>query len=115
MMYEFTVPKGKKLNPDDVPTAVSVGGREYEVVEGCIEAPSRFQNELKAHGFEMRRRPSITVREMPVSKPSPTGTSPEEDSSGQAIERAEDDDKDIKSEPPAQRIGRVLPKKEANE
>lgn len=65
--FEFDVPKGVRPNPDDIPTRVSVGGKEYDVVEGCIEAPIGVEAALKAHGFSMRRRPRVEIRERPVT------------------------------------------------
>jgi hypothetical protein len=53
----------KAPSRDEVPTHVSVRGRECEVDEdGSIEAPMECEADLRAHGFELRRRPSVAVR-----------------------------------------------------
>jgi len=48
MKFEFEGPT------DATPTRVSVGGREYEVIDSCIEAPAEFEADLAMHGFRMR-------------------------------------------------------------
>ena len=70
MQFEFvpTVDKkkdAKPFDPADVPTHLSLGNREYKVVERTIDAPARFQRELADHGFVPRTRPSITVQSAP--------------------------------------------------
>lgn len=53
----------KPPTKDEIPTHVSVGGSECVVDEdGSIEAPITCEADLKAHGFELRRRPSVTIR-----------------------------------------------------
>lgn len=63
MQYQFVFAKNVKPDPKDIPTHVSVGGRQYNVEDdGVVDAPARFQEELKGLGFTVRQRPSIAIR-----------------------------------------------------
>lgn len=61
MMYEFATSDGKKPDPSAVPTHVSLGGTEYKVVDGCLDAPARYQKDLETHGFRVRQRDRVSV------------------------------------------------------
>lgn len=61
MLYEFATKDGKRPDPSDVPTHVSLGGTEYKVVDGYIDAPARYQRDLDIHGFRVRQRDKVTV------------------------------------------------------
>jgi hypothetical protein len=83
MMYQFKPRTVDKFNKDltreqvkeQIPSRVSVKGKEFDVVDGCVDAPMAFETELATLGFERRSRPSVTVRrqepEVPTTDPEP--------------------------------------------
>jgi hypothetical protein len=62
MQFEYARPDGKKPELEEVPTHLSIDGREYKVEDFCIDAPAKFASELKMHGFVQRTRQTITVK-----------------------------------------------------
>ena len=65
MIYEFATRDGKKPSDDEVPTHLSVGGREYQVKDYCVDGPVKHEADFKLHGFVPRQRPTVTVKGSP--------------------------------------------------
>lgn len=63
MMFEFHKPDGKRPDASEVPTRVSVGGREYDVRDHCVEAPAKHEHDLAMHGFRPRRPDRVEVKQ----------------------------------------------------
>lgn len=68
MIFEFATKDGIRPKDEDVPTRVSVGGREYDVRDFCIDAPAKFEKDLALHGFRVRIRPGVVVNESAQAK-----------------------------------------------